>query len=358
MRTAGIAYGIVVVLVFAAALWLPDAIVLQQASVRFAWAKLIMGALVCLPIGIVIGWLAASTRWSAVSILLWIVGCASFGLVAGHMPYDGLSWLAELNDPYPPGAMLYPFTLQTAGYTGYSMVIGAGAGLFVGLLSLLVTGLAWEYSTKRNRLSVKSILIMGVCIPPLVIYGLMADFQLSSSTRTAFEDVDQAVRYALDRTHNLEGTRAVFFSRYRDRMSPHYTLIWNSSSDNRSNTVVDIQFDTGLLVRCNHSYGIVSFCRELDTDLKDWMTQLMITGHLTCVGCSVQAERDTRRWLAAVLPSFGALQQVSLALQQVSLLQHQGGWIYERATFDSGRQIDCRFAGNAPIVVNLCIEAK
>jgi hypothetical protein len=40
------------------------------------------------------------------------------------------------------------------------------------------------------------------------------------------------------------------------------------------------------------------------------------------------------------------------------MLQHQGGWIYERATFDDGRKIDCRFSGANPITVDLCIEVK
>jgi hypothetical protein len=80
------------------------------------------------------------------------------------------------------------------------------------------------------------------------------------------------------------------------------------------------------------------------------MEQLLTTGHVACSGCAIQVDRAVRRWLTAVLPAMGAL-------REVTWLQHQGGWLYQRATFDTGRAIDCRFRGSKPTVVDLCVEA-
>ena len=56
IRKSGIAYGIVFALDFAAFFWLPDALALQQASAQLAWAKLLLGLIICLPLGMLIGW--------------------------------------------------------------------------------------------------------------------------------------------------------------------------------------------------------------------------------------------------------------------------------------------------------------
>src|SRR5205814_4066006 len=93
------------------------------------------------------------------------------------------------------------------------------------------------------------------------------------------------------------------------------------------------------------------YCSDIGADTHDWMAGLAARGHLTCAGCYVRVERDVRRWLAATLPSAGAL-------RSVTLLQHSGGWLYQRATYDSGRAIDCRFSGDKPVVVDLCLAAS
>ena len=333
IRKAGIAYGSVFALGFTAFFWLPDALALQQASAQLAWAKLLLGLAICLPLSMLIGWLAAGTRWSGISVLLWVAGGAATAWVAGHIPYEGLSWIASLNDPYPAGRSLHPMTLPAAGFTGISMVIGAGAGLFIGALSLTATGQAWNRSTTRHGFSVKSILALCTCLPFVLIFALMADNQINSSLRESITSLAQDI----EKSPDLE--------------TSSFTIEWVNNSADIDNNTFDVQFDHGSLVRCRIAYGALSPCAEIGQDVNEWMTQLMTVGHLTCVGCSVQADRATRRWLAAVLPSLGNL-------RDVKLLQHQGGWLYERATFDSGRRIDCRFSGSSPVLIDLCVEAK
>jgi hypothetical protein len=223
--------------------------------------------------------------------------------------------------------------------------------LFVGLLSLPALDKAWDYSTKRHHLGVRSVLALFLCAPPLIIAGLMVDFQVNSSLRAAFVEIDQVIATASDPATDLTQARLPFMQSFREQLSPDYTLRWVQSSAEQTTFVLDAQFDTGLLIRCSFGFGTVLGCSNLGQTTHEWMSQLMSVGHLTCAGCDVQVERNTRIWLAGILPHLGQL-------REVQLLSHQGGWLYQRATFESGRQIDCRFSGQRPIKVDLCLAAN
>jgi len=351
LGSAGVAYGLIFAAGFAAAFWGLAGVQLQRASVGVAWAELLPGLALCLPIGALAGWVAARARWSAVSILIWIIAAPLIAWIAGHLPYEGISWIMRLSDPYPPALPMYPFSAPAGAFTGLSMVIGAGVGLITGLLQLLALDRAWNYSTARHRLSLRSLLTLSICLPGAALFGLFADFQIHSSTRTALLDVSQAFQTALDPNRDLRAAGLPFLQEHRSQLTSDYTLYWVQSSPDLETTTVDVQFDTGRLLRCQHSYGQVFSCTPLDQDLRAWMEQLATRGRLTCAGCPVQTDREVRRWLNVALPALGAL-------REVTFLQHRGGWLYQRATFDSDRSIDCRFRGHRPIVVDLCIEAR
>jgi hypothetical protein len=348
---AGVVYGLVFVAGFAAAFWGLDAAQLAQASAYQPWAKLLLGLALCLPVGALAGWLAARVRWSGVSILIWIGVAPLIAWLGGHIPYEGLSWLARLSDPYPSARAMYAFTPAAAAFTTLSMVIGAGIGLITGPLQLLAVDRAWNYTTAAHRLSLRSLLVLCICLPGAIGFGLLADFQINSPTRDPLVQVGQAVEAALDPARDLRAARVPFLEDVRSQLTPDYTLYLVRMSPDLETATVDARFDTGLILRCQHGYGQIFTCSTLDEDLRAWQQQLATRGRFTCVGCPVLAERAVRVWLAAALPHMGAL-------REVTFLQHLGGWLYQRATFESGHAIDCRFRGHRPVLVDLCVEAQ
>ena len=350
IRAAGAAYGLVVAGVFALAVWGQAAAALRETSTPPGWQQLLLGLSLFLPVGLLIGWLSAAARWSAFTIGWWIVGVALLAWLAGRLPYEGFSFLARLRDPYPPPYPMYPADVPAAGFAVFSAIIGAGAGLIVGLSSSTAIERAWDYSTQRQRLGVRSSLALLLCAPPLIVAGLMVDFQVNASLREAFVAVDEMIKTATDPATDLIQARLPYMQSFRDQLSLDYTLRWVQSSAEQTTFVIDAQFDTGLLIRCSYGFGSVLICSNLGYNTRAWMSQLMTVGHVTCVGCDVQVARATRRWLAATLPRLGPL-------REVKLLSHQGGWLYQRATFEDGRRIDCRFSGQRPIKVDLCSEA-
>ena len=197
MRRAGILYGAFVALGFTLMLLGPDAVALHQAFVHLWWGKLVLGLALILPLGMFFGWLAASARWPGISMLVWISGIALLVLVIGHLPFDGLSWLSSLTDPYPSAQPMYPFSIPSAAVTGISMVIGAGAGLFVGLLGSLALNIAWELSTRSHRLSIRSILILLLGLLPIVPLVPVVDNYIEAALRQAWVETQATVQTAL-----------------------------------------------------------------------------------------------------------------------------------------------------------------
>jgi hypothetical protein len=224
----------------------------------------------------------------------------------------------------------------------------------MGLISLFAIGRAWDRSTRSNRLSLRSILMLGLSLIPIVPLAPIVDYYIDAPRRFALVDVQTVIDLALDPRVNLDSLRMPFLKNLRGDLSANYSLMWVSSTADEQMSNIDVQFDNGLLLRCDYNFGNVSLCTRLNQNLNEWMTELMTTGHLSCKGCSVRTDRVTRRWLAATLPTLNG----SASLLSVSLLKHQSGWVYERAVFDNGQLIDCRFSGDSPIIVDLCVEIK
>jgi hypothetical protein len=349
IRKAGAMYGVIVALCFALFFWLPDALLLREAHYPDWWIKLVLGLCVTIPVSAAIGWLAASARWSGLNVLIWIAGGTVLAWIGGHIQFEGVSWLARLTDVYPREQVMYLFTESAAAVTGISMVVGAGAGLIVGVIGLVAVERAWDASTPRYGFSLKSLVMLGLCLPALLVLGLLADHQINSTTRSAMQSVRQTIETVRDPNADLVRVKLAPMARYRDRMGPNYTLYWNTINEDLTSLSIDVQFESGLLLRCPVMLDNASLCTDLSDKLNDWMTRLVTVDGHACADCNLKVDETVRHWLNVTAPTLGQL-------ESVALLKHHGGWLYMRAKFDSGRQVDCRFSGNSN-TVDLCVEA-
>jgi hypothetical protein len=351
IHKAGVLYGVIVAGGFALFFWLPDALVLREAHYQEWWVKLVLGLLVTIPVSAVIGWLAASMRWSGLGLLVWMAGGSLLAWIGGHIQFDGVSWLARLTDIYPSERVMYPFSESAAAFTGISMVVGAGVGLFVGAIGLVAVERAWDASTTQHGFSLKSIVMLGLCLPVLLVLGLLADFQINASTRSAITGVQQLIETVRDPNADLVRAKLSPMAQYRPSLSPNYALYWNSTNAELTYYVIDVQFDTGLMLRCPVLLDNAYLCSDLSKQLNDWMTSMATVEDWVCINCGVEIEAPVRQWLNTTVPTLGKL-------ESVALLKHHGGWLYMRATFANGQKIDCRFTGSRPTTVDLCSEAK
>lgn len=253
-RRAGAVYGLIFGLGFAILLWLPDAIQLQQVSAYLAWAKLPIGLILCPLIGIVSGYLTSRARWVLLSGIIWAIGAAAIAWAAGHIPYEGVNWIASLNPPTVHQTS-HPFYLFAALSTGISIVAGAIIGFITGLFQLFAVGRAWEHATATNSLSGRSILALALCLPLAGVFAFTADTTINGPIRRPVVDVAWSIERARDPATDLRAERLDFLSPYRNQLTSSYTLYWNGvEADQDANLIdiVDVVFDTGLILRCQY----------------------------------------------------------------------------------------------------------
>ena len=285
LKTAGAAYGLIFMVGFVALFWFPDAVQLQQASVHLAWIKLLLGLLTCTPIAVLVGWLAARSDRPLISVLGWAVGGAAIAWVAGHIPYEGVSLIVSLGDPFPTGRVTYPFSLQASGYMGITMLVGALLGGVAGLVYAVVADRAWERSTESHRLGRRSALVLCAGLPVAAVFGLYGDMVIHQPIRRPLTDVARAITTALNPANDLGKYGLAFLEPYRDQLTPQYKLYWISTRESYvqsnfghnylSTDVVHVVFDSGFMLSCTYlaggdAYlsGGVAVCSPLILDLK------------------------------------------------------------------------------------------
>lgn len=105
----GLVYGLLAGLGFAFFAWGIAAFRLAGAHASAPWLQFFLGGLLCMAVGGMAGWLTARSDNSLIGVLCWLAAGVFFALIAGHLPFEGLSlsvplFTPELQDtsyPYP-----------------------------------------------------------------------------------------------------------------------------------------------------------------------------------------------------------------------------------------------------------------
>lgn len=161
----GITFGVIVGLAFAVATWGADAITLYSVHAYQPWLKLIVGALICMPVGGLTGWLSARSDKTVISVLLWLVAAAIF------------AWLSTMNTFYFFPALVVKINPSLASFVNYSVdqnyaprtdlaFVWTGIfGMLIGVLQLpLSEGAVFSASFGSKLFTVGLVVvIMGVC---------------------------------------------------------------------------------------------------------------------------------------------------------------------------------------------------
>lgn len=98
-RTYGFFYGFFLALAFALWIWLPDALVLERAHALEPWFKLLVGTLVCLPVGALAGWLTMRVERGWFAAVVWLGAAIVFAWISVALPFQiAPQWLAASHD--------------------------------------------------------------------------------------------------------------------------------------------------------------------------------------------------------------------------------------------------------------------
>jgi hypothetical protein len=161
----GIVFGMVTGLAFAAATWGLDAITMSSIHAYQPWLKLIVGALVCAPVGGLAGWLSARLDKPVFSVLLWLGAAAVFAWLSTINSFRIFPALVTQIDPELRSFVNYTIYENLGTRTALAYVWTGIFGVLVGVLQLpLSEGAVFSatYGSKLLPLLV-SMLVMVLC---------------------------------------------------------------------------------------------------------------------------------------------------------------------------------------------------
>lgn len=361
--SAGTAYGLIFGLSFALFTWGYDTLLLASNAVAFAWVKLLLGLPLAIVIGSLVGRLAASSPSTAVSVVLWAAFGWLFGVIAGHIPFDGSNLAVWFADRRLWNEVIFPYGNAAEVRTTLVALLNTALGTAAGFIESLAVQWAWDRATPDGRMSLGSWIVLLVSIPMALFPAIVVNGFINQPLRTPQQAVGELVRSAVSGA--VEET-AVQEANYRsispflDELSEQYVthfVTFGSDTESWYSAYVDVVFDNGFVLRCATSGRNVIYCDDFSKKFAAWMGDL--------ARASLYNERP---WLDARIRRLAVDDTVVAWLvahrdqlsetYEVSRDGQQGGWVFMSARFDTGFEMLCRFRGATPVIVDQCVEAN
>lgn len=364
-RTTGILYGLLFSLSFALFTWGYDTLrLLNASSASYTWTKLLLGLPLVLPIGALVGRLATLSSSAAVSIALWAITCGLFGILAGHLPFDGYNLATWLTEPRLWGVEAFHFSYAAQVRTTLIVLTLCILGAVVGGIQSWLLEWVWDHATpKRNgghKLSKGTWLIFLITLPLALLPAWTVNNLLYNPLSIPQQRVAQLIEKAVNNSATLNPETLDYrtIRPYLDAISEHYVTHFVSfgiDTESWYSAYVDVGFDNGLVLRCSVSGETVVHCDDFSQKLSNWMGDLI---HAGITGEQRWAD-DRMKLLLVDEPVLTWLRDYGDQLSETYTLTRtgqQGPWIFMTAQFDTGFGMRCRFQGAPQVRVERCEE--
>jgi len=187
----GIFYGAVVGLAFALTTWGADAVLLYSAHAYQPWLKLVVGLLVCAPVGGLAGWLAIRVDKPIFSIFVWLGAAGVFAWFSTANSFQIFPLLVVNASPQFASFIDYANQTDLASRTAFISFWGAIFGGLVGVFQLPISERAIFSTSWGARLFslLLPIVIMVAC-------GLYVDNYNNEPLRAPVISVNRVVEFA------------------------------------------------------------------------------------------------------------------------------------------------------------------
>lgn len=370
LRLAGLLFGMLYGLSFALLIWGRDGWLLARSAAAWPWLHLAAGLPLTLLVGGVTGWLAALLPSMGWTVLLWIVVNGAFGLLAGHIPYEGASLLAGLLEPRVAGLELYAFTLSHEVRTWLIALGLAVVGVAVGMAQAQMMETVWDRVASRAQMAarrwqvVRALLaqawmllpvgLLLALLPALIVNELLSNPRLIPVRRTDL--LVQTMLTGGEAQVQADALNINAARRYGARFTPTYTqhfVEFTRDTETLYASTVDVAFDNGFIMRCNVMGNSVSSCVDVSELYPVWMAAL-ITGALE----GTQPWRQLGQPLEVAAPALAELAASREMLTgdfSVRRVLQRGGLLWLEARYEDGGVLTCRFRGAMPVTVEACV---
>jgi hypothetical protein len=190
----GIWYGTVVGLSFAVFSWGIDSYILSNYHGIQPWLKFGVGAILCMIIGGISGWLSAKINKPLYSLLLWLAAGSMFAWLTVNLPLVIIPKLLTIFDPQLSGLLHYEYyeEFNIRVFIAYTWV-----GIFISLAGLLQIPLSDSAVFSTSLVGKIAPLMMAGIL--MGISGTIVDSGLvNESLRSAAIAADNTIQFILD----------------------------------------------------------------------------------------------------------------------------------------------------------------
>ena len=264
----GIRYGFIAGLFFTLTAWGLDAFFLTRYNVVLPFVKLLPGLLVCLPAGILVGYLTARFESGVVTLLLWLGLAVLFTYMTLYLPLKFVPWaIGKIQPDYIP--LIKIEGLTNIGHYWFFGIFAMGFGC---VLCGILENLLIDQSLASSSL-VGAHLPMLVCLAIMVGTGLSGDMLMTSHFREPVAVIDTLLKngaaYYDQEVDKLEA-RKMHLTVVRpldDLVLEPYKLTLIASDNYLGVMKVVVEFDTQKAL-CNVVYSQPTFCEIIKPEFK------------------------------------------------------------------------------------------
>jgi hypothetical protein len=360
-RKLGLRNGLLIGLALGLGALAPRAITLSRAHVQGMYPALLLGSLALLLLGGVTGWLSAwpsSALWGA---LFWLLASGAMTWTIGHLPYEGQSLAAWLDERRLWGLPVYPFS--AAAQARLLM-----AGFFI-VLCLTILGLLQNYRLEGmasetdadGGMTGRSWFLLLLPLPLVFGVGLAADNIVGRSEQKAQQLVHEAIRtgrtypgdlfeLSLERGVNYNAVAGV-----RDRMSAKYDLSTAEIALAATSSIVIVaHFDNGAWINCRVTADQLHHCYDASPPYLQGFPTLLTKGETPadCRTCAIKVDGPLRDWLLDRRGRWVGTLHITRAVQRGSYV------LMQAQSPQTGFGIECLFRGISPVTLSRCWEIE
>src|SRR5581483_10545494 len=150
---AGLRYGLAFGILYVLLTFVYNGLSLALASADGFWISAAIGIPIALVLCVIAGRFAARPQPAWFAYALWSGTLVALGVLATHLPFDGVNALWGFLDPTLNGLVLYPFGVSAEYRMALLALASALLGVAVAFLEQVAISWAWDRSTDDFRMT-------------------------------------------------------------------------------------------------------------------------------------------------------------------------------------------------------------
>ncbi len=345
-RRIGLSFGLLMGLCYASVAWGVDALRLYQSAGFLPWLKLAVGGSCALLLGGLAGLLIGHLDHSGASLIGWgLVGLA-WNTLAGHLPYEGFSFVGGLLDPRFQGLDTFPYVAASSARQTMSTLLAGGLVALAGLLQPFVLEQSRGAPSRLGQ-----VLTFMLAAPAFLLAGYCTDDWVNRPLRepqVAIAEVLNAVLHTpeLSRQERLDLHVGSLNAIAGLLSEPQLSMVSDYDPDYMTSVGLDIRFEQGW-ARCLVIAKQLTFCEPSDPSLTESFRCVLAGDSDDSGGCDGEASPAAAAWLSQARSRVGPQPALEIT-------GHMGTIALLEGLAADGTPFECRLQGMMPVTIGTC----